>query len=89
MFVPICTMPDMSGSSVEVISSPRAHRRQRMVVTWTVGRFEESMLCRTLEPELVELEDGRSESDTEKGDELDDEGDDDEDEDDDDEVPPV
>lgn len=60
-----------------------------MVVTWTVGRFDESMLCRTLESEVVEFEEGRSESDTEKGEELDDEGDDEEDEVDDDEVPPV
>lgn len=28
-------MPDRLGSSVEVISSERAQRRQRMTVTWT------------------------------------------------------
>jgi hypothetical protein len=77
MLVPIWTMPDMVGSSVEVISSARAHRRQRRVATCTAGRVVVSMLCRTTVAELIEFEDGRSESD----DAYEDEAEEDEDED--------
>jgi len=58
-------MPYKLGSSVEVISSARAHRRQRMRVTWTVGREAESMLCRETVAELIVFEAGRSGSDAE------------------------
>lgn len=61
--MPIWTMPSELGSSVEVISSDRAHRRHRMTVTWIAGRCEESMLC-LVEDREDELED-RSESDAE------------------------
>ena len=56
-------MPSELGSSVDVISSARAHRKQRITDTWMGGRCDESILCRTedLEEELVE----RSESDAE------------------------
>jgi hypothetical protein len=63
MLVPIWTMPRELGSSVDVISSARAHRRQRITVTWMGGRCDESMLCRTDDRE-EELEE-RSESDAE------------------------
>ena len=56
-------MPRELGSSVDVISSDRAHRRQRMTVTWMAGRCEESMLCLTEDRE--EELDERSESDAE------------------------
>lgn len=36
-----------------------------MTATWTGGRVAESMLCRTIDPALVELKDGRSKSDAE------------------------
>ncbi len=75
MPVPIWIMPDRLGSSVEVISSARAHLMQRMTATWTEGRAEESMLCRTV-PELVELGDERSRSEVEKAEEEDDEDED-------------
>lgn len=68
--VPIWTMPDRLGSSVEVTSSARAQRRQRRVATWTGGRVAESMLCRTI-PELADFEDGRSKSEDEKVEEVD------------------
>jgi len=63
MLVPIWTMPDELGSSVDVISSARAHLRQRITVTWIGGRCDESMLCRTddREDELLD----KSESDAE------------------------
>jgi len=63
MFIPICTIPKVLGSSVEVISSARAHLRQRMTVTRMAGRCEESMLCRADDREDEPLE--RSESDAE------------------------
>lgn len=65
--MPIWTMPDRLGSSVEVISSARAHRMQRMTATWTGGRVAESMLCRTMTVAelIVLLEEGRSESEAE------------------------
>lgn len=62
-------MPDELGSSVDVISSARAHRRQRRVATWTVGRCDESMLCLTEDDEADE----RSESETEYDEEEEDE----------------
>lgn len=67
MLVPIWTMPDRLGSSVDVISSARAHRRQRMTATCTGGRVAESMLCRAAAPEVDEEDDvdERSESDAE------------------------
>jgi len=58
-------MPYKLGSSVDVISSARAHRRQRMIATWTVGRDAESMLGRTTVAELIVFEAGRSGSDAE------------------------
>lgn len=60
--MPIWTIPDEAGSSVDVISSARAHLRQRMTVTWMAGRCVESMLCRTGDLDEV---DERSESDVE------------------------
>jgi len=60
-------MPRELGSSVEVISSARAHRRHRMTVTWMVGRCEESMLC--LVDDREDEPDERSESDAEYDDE--------------------
>lgn len=48
-------MPDKLGSSVVVISTARAHRRQRRTATCAGGRVAESM--------VVEVEDGRSRSD--------------------------
>ena len=69
-------MPDRLGSSVEVISSARAHRMQRMTATWTEGRAEESMLCRAA-PDPVELGDERSRSEFENAEEEDDDEDED------------
>jgi hypothetical protein len=63
-------MPDKLGSSVEVISSARAHRIQRRTATWAGGRVADSILRRTV-PEAVELEDGRSKSQVEKAEEAD------------------
>jgi hypothetical protein len=71
MLVPIWTMPERLGSSVEVISSARAHRKQRMTATWTVGREGESMLRRATVVELIALDEGRSESDPEYAEEED------------------
>lgn len=69
-------MPDRLGSSVVVISSARAQRRHRIMATWAWGRVIESMLCRTVDPELDEFEDGRSKSeDAEEEDDEDDEDD--------------
>ena len=83
--MPICTMPDRLGSSVDVSSSARAHRRQRMTATWTGGRVVgESMKGRT-GPGLVELDSGRTRSEPEKEGEADEE----EDDEDEDEVVPV
>lgn len=59
-------MPEALGSSVDVISSALAQRRQRMMATCTAGR-RESTLC--LEDELPEEDDERSESDAEYDDE--------------------
>jgi hypothetical protein len=55
-------MPLELTSSVEVVSTDRAHRRQRRTSTDTVGLDDESMLCRT---EDADLEVERSESDEE------------------------
>lgn len=46
MLVPIWTIPEELGSSVEVISSARAHLRHRSTSTETMGGVE-SMLCLT------------------------------------------
>lgn len=54
-------MPDELGSSVDVISSARAHRRQRITVTWIGGRCDESMLYRIDDREDEPLD--KSESD--------------------------
>ena len=62
MLVPIRTIPLELASSVEVISTERAHRRQRSTSTDTMGREPESMLCLTDDPEVC---DERSESDAE------------------------
>jgi hypothetical protein len=62
MLVPIWTIPEELGSSVEVISSARAHLRQRRIETWTTGREVESMLSRM---DVPEPEEERSESDAE------------------------
>lgn len=56
------TMPLVLTSSVEVVSTDRAHRRHRSTSTETTGLVDESMLCRTQESDL---DDGRSESDDE------------------------
>ena len=69
-------MPERLGSSVEGISSARAHRMQRMTATWTEGRTEASMLCRVV-PEPVELGDERSRSEVEKAEEAEDDEDED------------
>lgn len=45
-----------------MISSARAHRRQRSTATWTAGLCVESMLCLT---EEEEAEEERSESEAE------------------------
>lgn len=52
------TMPLELTSSVEVVSTDRAHRRHRSTSTETTGRVDESMLCRTeeFEPELEKSE---------------------------------
>lgn len=62
-------MPDELGSSVDVISSACAHRIQRRTTTWTGGRVADCMLCRIV-PKTVKLEDGRSKSQVEKAEEV-------------------
>lgn len=62
MLVPMRTMPLLLTSSVDVVSTDRAHRRHRRTSTDTTGLDDESMLCRTEEPDL---DDERSESDDE------------------------
>ncbi|KAJ9134579.1 hypothetical protein NKR19_g8586 [Coniochaeta hoffmannii] len=56
------TMPLELTSSVDVVSTDRAHRRHRSTSTETTGLVDESMLCRAEEPDL---EPERSESDEE------------------------
>lgn len=57
------TMPVELTSSVDVVSTDRAHRRHRSTSTETTsGLVDESILCRTEEPDL---EDERSESEEE------------------------
>ena len=60
-------MPRELGSSVDVISSARAHLRHRITVTWMGGRCDESMLYLTDDREDEPLD--RSESDAEYDDE--------------------
>jgi hypothetical protein len=55
-------MPAALASSVEVISTARAHRRQRRTSTETLGRCELSMLCLT---DDADVDEERSESDAE------------------------
>lgn len=57
-------MPNKLGSSVDVISSARAQRKQRITATWTMGRDVESALCLTV-VEFIMSDDGRSGSDDE------------------------
>jgi len=51
------TMPLELTSSVDVVSTDRAQRRQRRTSTDTTGLVDESMLCRTddvdLEPDEI------------------------------------
>lgn len=60
MLVPIWTIPEELGSSVVVISSARAHLRQRSTSTEAMGCVE-SMLCLTDDDDVED----RSESDDE------------------------
>jgi hypothetical protein len=63
MLCPIRTMPWEDGSSVDVVSTDLAHRRQRRTSTEATGRVMESMLYR---PDLVD----RSESEEAEEEEL-------------------
>ena len=58
--MPIWTIPEELGSSVEVISSARAHLRHRRTSTEAMG-CAESMLCRTDDDDVED----RSESEDE------------------------
>jgi hypothetical protein len=62
-------MPLELTSSVDVVSTDRAHRRHRSTSTETTGLDEESMLCRTEEPDL-ELEISESADENDEADEA-------------------
>lgn len=65
MLVPMRTMPLWLASSVDVVSTDRAQRRQRSTSTETTGLADAFLLRRPVEPDRVE----RSESDDEYDDE--------------------